>query len=102
MVLIDRLARDNDLPPDQRVSGHLFEAALWLWLRGHITKQAVVTTFSLDVADSAKLDEFQTTFNAKNPAVEKIAYFADVTSALVGLQQGKITKALFKTIVGII
>jgi len=101
MALIDRLARDSTLPSDQRIQGHLFEAALWLFLRGHINKQALVNTFTLDVNDSAKIDEFQTTFNAKATEVEKIAYFADVNSAIIGLQTGKITKTLSKTILGI-
>ena len=66
---------------------------------GFITK-AEANVFNLNTSDGNKIDEFKTTYDSK-PIQDQVAYFSDVTAAIIALQQGHITKSKFKTIVGI-
>jgi len=99
MTLIDKVARDDNLSPEERVPGHIFQETLWLWLTGKLTNTEA-DIFGFDSSEKTKLQEFKVSYDAKNN-LGKIIYALDVISAVSLLQNKYITKSKFKSIVGI-
>ena len=96
MTLIDRLAQDEGVAP---IHGHTFSAALWFLGRGRSTRANIVNAFNLDATDQVQLDKLITHFQGLTQQ-EKDFFHSDLEAALVLLQEGIITKAQFKNLLG--
>jgi len=100
MTLIDKIARSDNIPHDQRVPGHIFEYTVWLWLRGHLTNNEA-DIFGFTGQEKSKMMEFKNKFDSLPNLTEQIAYSKDVVAAVLLLQNNKIDKTKFKQIVGL-
>lgn len=100
MALIDRLARDDPQPADgKHLSNHAFAAATWFWGKGELTRAQVIAGLGLTADDEAQLDQLATFYQGLTNAL-KAEFFSRVESAGVLLEQGLISRAKYKTLLG--
>ncbi len=100
-TLLERIARASAAEPPDNIGGHLFEAALELYLNGHIPQSAVVSQFTLTASQETELAWFKTHFDGLGTALAKIAYFHDVIACVTALQAGEMSEATFRSILGL-
>jgi len=98
-TLINRLAHDGSVPNNKEIPGHNFGAALFLWASGDRTRAQTITALELDPDDEVQLDEMVTSYNALS-ANKMREFGAKVEAVSILLQDGKLTKAEAKTILG--
>lgn len=97
MALIDRLAHDEGMA---EIASHSFSAALWFWTKGDITRTNVVDAFALDVTDRVQLDQLQTHYVGLS-ATGKATFHSDIEAAGILLETRNITKAKYKSLMGL-
>ena len=98
MPLIRRIGRyDSEENP---IDGHLFEAALELYLQDHITLAQISAVLDLSAADETQLGDFKDEFDSRNFS-GKLAYFIDTIAAVTGLQLGYLSEEKFRSILGL-
>lgn len=104
-VLLDRIARDQNLPGSERVVGHRIENALKLYCHGKITRAQMINFFNIPLAMEADFDLIKARFDSFASTTagrcDKIEYLQDLEAAIIGLQLGDITKAQFNTFTGL-
>jgi len=100
VTLWQRIARDSDIPKEDRILGHEFESALQLYLNNHATRTQMINLFNFTTLQIETLDAFKSYFDALPNAIAKVAYFLDTISCVTLLQLGKMTKGQIKTILG--
>ena len=99
MALIDRIFHDDE--DDLRhIANHAFSAALWFWAKGDITRQNVVDTFNMTAGDETQLDQLATHYSGLS-AGDKRAFHSDVEAAGILAEGGLITKAKYKSLLGL-
>jgi hypothetical protein len=101
MALIDRLARDavaaaSGLAP---IATHAFSAALWQFAKGEFTQQNVIDAFALTADDQVQLDQLIAFYQAL-PAAQKTEFHQRLETAGVLLEEGFITRAKYKSLLG--
>ena len=105
MALLDRLARAENLPANERVTGHRFENALKLYFHGKITRTQMLNFFSIPAAMEADFDKFKARYDSFPTTTagrdDRHMYVQDVEACIIGLQLGDITKAQFNTFTGL-
>lgn len=111
MVLLDRIARDPSVPQELMFVGHKFEAALWIYFHGQLSRTEMLTLFGITAAEEADFDQFKGRYDSlldeprwdvhPLPADLKHEYVEDVLSCVVGIQQGWISKDQFNTYTGL-
>lgn len=101
MALIDRLARDNPQPPAgvDHISNHAWSAAMWFLAKGEITQAQVISAFSLSAEDQIQFQQLVTFYGTLN-ATDKGQFHNRVESAGVLLEVEYITRAKYKTLLG--
>lgn len=97
MALIDKIAPDAD--GDILVSAHEFSAAMVLRGLNEISRQNVIDAFSLEVSDEAQLDELEAYYTGLS-STNKAAFHGRLEACNIALQGGYITKAKYKTMLG--
>ncbi len=100
MALIDRIFR---LLADKALkrSNHLLAAGLWMWARGDITRAQFIAALELEASDSAQIDQLKAAYESLNPQAEKDRFFGDFTAWSIAAEDGKVTKAQFRTRFGL-
>jgi len=99
MALIDRLARDPNIPTDKRIGGH-FETIILLYLLGRATRTQAINGLNLETEDEVQLDALKTHFDGLNNADK--TQFGIIFSGVINiLTAGIITKAQAKTLLGL-
>jgi len=103
MTLLDRLRRDNTLPSNERVQGHLFEYAMTLYFHGHFTRQNIINFFNIPANFESDFDKFKTKYDSftNNQKIERIEWLQDLEACMVGIQNEVLTKTQFNTILGL-
>jgi len=101
MALIDRLARNAPFPLEgvDHIPAHQFSAACWFLTKGDLTQAQVITGFELSVEDQVQFQQLIAFWNTLN-ATEKGQFHSRLESALVLLAEDRITRAKFKTLLG--
>ena len=99
-TLVQCIARDENIPPDQRIRGHEWEAALELYFNGHFTLEQISGHFDMNYAQEAELAYLKAEFDSRN-ANGRILYFFDIIAATTALQMGVITEAKFRDILNL-
>lgn len=97
MALIDRLAHDIGT---ETIANHAFSAAMWFWSRGDVTRAQVIAAFALDATDEVQLDQLSTHYQALT-VDRKQEFHSDMEAAGVLLESGLITKAKYKSLLGL-
>jgi len=98
MALIDRIFHDD---PATSISNHAFSAALWFFAQGQVTRSQVVTAFNMDAIDEVQLDELITYYQALSNQ-DKRKFHSDIEAAGILAESGLITKALYKSFLGMV
>lgn len=100
MALIDRIFRD---PADRKLkrSNHLLAAGFWMWARGDITRAQFMSALELEAGDDEQVDQLKAAYEARNPQAERDRFFGDFTAWSVAAEDGKVTKAQFRTRFGL-
>ena len=99
MPLIDRIFRDD--PDDTRnFSNHAFSAAMWFWAKGDLTRAQVIAAFNLTTQDEVQLDQLLVHYQGLSTQ-EKRAFHSDVEAAGILAEDGLITKAQYKALLGL-
>lgn len=101
MALIDRIFRDVTGDSTIRRSNHLLMAGFWMWARGDITRAQFVSALELEPSDSEQVDQLKAAYESLNPQAEKDRFFGDFTAWSIAAEEGKITKAQFRTRFGL-
>ena len=99
MALIDRIFHD-DSDSTRNIANHAFSAAVWFWATGRITRQDVIDTFNMTTDDEIQLDQLATYYAGLSDA-DKRAFHSDVEAAGVLAEVAFITKAQYKTLLGL-
>ena len=73
---------------------------MFLWAAGKITRTQIIDAFNIIAADEAQLDALKTHY-ATLSANEKSAYHGLIEAAGILFESGFLTKAQFKTIIGL-
>lgn len=98
MPLIRRVGRyDSEEKP---IDGHLFEAALELYLQEHITLIQISNVLDLNAGEETQLADFKTEFDSRNFS-GKLAYFLDVIAAVTGLQLKVLSEEKFRSVLSL-
>ena len=98
MPLIRRIGRYESEP--NPIDGHLFEAALELYLQGHITLIQIANVLNLNAGEQTQLADFKTEFDSRNFS-GKLSYFMDTIAAVTGLQLKVLSEEKFRSILGL-
>lgn len=105
MALIDRLARDDNLPQNERMTGHIFEYALTLYFHGHFTRTQIINFFNIPTNMETDFDQFKTKYdgflNNNTGRFDRTEWVSDLEACMVGLQNEVLTKTQFNTILGL-
>jgi hypothetical protein len=96
MALVDRLAHDEGL---DSIAGHGFSAGTYFWAKGDLTRQNLVDGFNLDATDQIQLDELSVYYGTLS-AEDKQEFHSRVEASCNLLELGLITKAKFKSLLG--
>lgn len=101
MALIDKIGRDEPYPPngEPHLSNHAFSAALWFWSKGDLTRAQVIAGAGLTPTDEVQLDQIIAFYNTLSNA-EKGQFHNRVESAGILLEGGYITRAKYKSLLG--
>ena len=99
MALIDRIARDDPQPANGHISNHAFSAAMWFLSKGDVTRAQVIAAFGMSVSDETQLDQIITFWGTLN-ATQKSEFHSRLEGAGVLLETGLITRAKYKTLLG--
>jgi hypothetical protein len=105
MALLDRIARAENLPSNEKVAGHRIENALVLYFHGKVTRNQMIAFFNIPAAMEADFDQFKTRYDSFGSSAAQInlqhQYVEDVIACVTLLQLGDITKAQFNTFTGL-
>ncbi len=82
------------------MNNHAFSAALWYFAKGSITRADVVAAFDMTTDDEIQLDQISTHY-AGLSAADKRAFHSDVEAAGILAEGEYITKAKYKTLLGL-
>jgi hypothetical protein len=88
MALLDRLY-------DEEITVWTFNAAVWFWARGKLTRAQVIAGLQLAPEDETQLDILAANYLARSES-EKMAFWSDLQAAGVLLSEHKITKNQYK------
>lgn len=100
--LVDRIAQDDERGHAYSLSAHEFSAALFLYGVGELTKAQIEGSIQppFGAADQTQFDAVITYINGLT-ANQKLAFHGRIEACNVLLQSGKITKAKYKSMLGI-
>lgn len=99
MALIDRLFHD-DPDENRHIANHEWSAALWFWSKSKVTKAQVISLFKLDATDQIQLGQLETHYNGLTTA-KKTEFHSDLEAAGILAESGRITKAMYRTFLGL-
>ena len=99
-TLVQRIGRVDEIPKEDHIDGHVWEAALELYLQNHITLTQIGNVLNLTSSQEIELSYFYDEFDSRNFS-GKLAYFMDTIAATIAFQGGYITEAKFRTILGL-
>ncbi len=97
MALIDKIA--PDVNGNIQLGAHEFSAALYLIAIGEFTQNQVSNALGLEASDDAQLTQVVNHINGL-PAGEKLAFHGKIEALNIALQRGYITKATYKSRLG--
>ena len=99
MSLIDRIFHDD---PDstRNITNHAFSAALWFWAKGDITRSQVIAAFNMTTDDEVQLDQLQAHYESLSTQNKK-SFHSDVEAAGILAESGLITKAVYRSLLGL-
>ena len=89
-TLVQRIGRDPNIPVEERLPGHLWEAALELYLNGHLTLNQISGFFNMTSSQEVELSWLFDEFDSRN-AIGKLGYFHDIIATTTAFQLGAIT-----------
>jgi hypothetical protein len=105
MALLDRIARAENLPSNERVTGHRLENALKLYFHGKVTRTQMINFFNIPASMEADFDQFKTRYDSFGGSAAQLdlrhQYVQDIEACIIGLQLGDITKNQFNTFTGL-
>ena len=105
MALLDRIARADSLPSNEKVTGHRIENALVLYFHGKVTRTQMIDIFGIPPAMEADFDQFKTKYDSFGSSAAQVdlkhQYVQDVIACVTLLQLGDITKTQFNTFTGL-
>ncbi len=100
MTLLDRIAREDSLPTNERVGGHLVQNAITIYVHGHVTRNQMINFFNIPGGMLTDFDKFKTKYDSLN-TVGKGNWLLDLDSSITLLQAGILNKAKFNNILGL-
>jgi hypothetical protein len=103
MALINTLFDIDDGPNDAltvRRRIRLFNAAMWFWAKGEITRAQVIAGLELQASDEAQLDELASHYQSLS-VDDRRAFHSDLESATMLRFEGVIGDTLFKSFLGL-
>ena len=100
MALVDRLWRGDPNPVDPPIANHAFSAGVYLWGQGIVTRAQIVTALGLTVEDQVQFDQMKTHYDGLTTA-KKDAFHGKLEALGILLEMGFITKAFYKTQLGL-
>ncbi len=102
MTLLDRLARLDTLPENERVPGHLVQDALILYFHGHYQRQQIINFFNIPANMEADFDKFKTKYdsfpNDTDGKFDRKDWEDDLKAVMMGLQNDLVSKNKFNSI----
>jgi hypothetical protein len=100
MALVDRLARIEPEPAEGYIANHAFSAGVYLWGQGIVTRAQIVAALALTPTDEVQFDQMKTHYDGLSTA-KKDAFHGKLESLGILLETGYITKAFYKTQLGL-
>jgi len=94
MALIDRVGPGGD------ISSHSFSAAIYLLVRGIITRNQIISRFEIEQKDEGQLDQLISHYGTLN-AENKASFHSKLESLNVLREEEYITLAEWKNLLGI-
>lgn len=99
--LYDRIRSEAD----DKIHIHIFSAAVKLWARGKIQQPAVVSLFTLDGDALADLNAIAAKYgafpNTTAGRLDRLEYLEVLEAANVGAEDGLLTEAQWRSMLGI-
>ncbi len=99
--LIDRVFRDNPDPDTANYfPNHQWAAGVWFTATGRYTKDQLIAEFEITVTEEVQLDQLIAHYQGLSNQA-KHDFYADVESAGVMAEQGRMTRTKYKSIFGL-